>query len=684
MLRIGSNLILKSNKSQSSLLRAFLVVTNSAKDVPIHDAKLKDYRYFSAKRKTSNYNDNDQGNGGNEDSGGHGNSIAFGFVAAALTGLGFSYHISTVQGEERKALTYEKDDEKIVLENYDRNQIMVETSKFPIMSLEEFQKGQPERTWVAFEGGIYDVTEFLDAHPGGPARIMMVQGLDLAKFWEIYNLHDRDHIRTLLEEYRIGKLSPADYKKLSEETAFTSNYDTDPVRKAADAGKLRIPSVRPWNSEPKNLSQLVETYLTPNDIFFVRNHNPVPVLDEEEYELEIEANPGCGIKARKFKLADLKKLPRYEMISALQCAGNRQEDYVTEDRPLYVAPHWRNGAIGCARWAGVKVRDVLRECGMDVDDIALGKKTTDAKVANFIAYDQDETGVQYAGVVPLEKIIDPFGEAILAYEMNGETLPRDHGYPIRLLAPGTAGCRNVKWVQAIEVSEEPSELDSGGRLDRHLAPDISWDLHREHAALERAPERKHHDPCAMRDVLTDQSPVIQTLPVQSVICVPQNRETLSAKQDVITVKGIAWSGAGRGICRVELSTDNGKTFTAAKMNRGDNYVLNGRPPPELGLGRNYAWTQWVIQLPIPGDLKEQLRQGKTADLEICCKAIDGDFNVQPEKMRHGWNVLGVCVNHWSRVQIKLDPSLPPGKIIAAPPTPKPGSPYWGDGSLNKP
>merc|ERR1739846_288857 len=113
--------ILKSNKSQSSLLRAFLVVTNSAKDVAIHDAKMKDYRYFSAERKTSNYNDNDQGNGGNEDSGGHGNSIAFGVVAAALTGLGFSYHISTVQGEERKALTYEKEDEKIVLENYDRN-----------------------------------------------------------------------------------------------------------------------------------------------------------------------------------------------------------------------------------------------------------------------------------------------------------------------------------------------------------------------------------------------------------------------------------------------------------------------------------------------------------------------------------------------------------------------------------
>lgn len=59
------------------------------------------------------------------------------------------------------------------------------------------------------------------------------------------------------------------------------------------------------------------------------------------------------------------KFDRYEVISALQCAGNRQEDYVTENRPLYVAPHWRNGAIGNARWAGVRVRDVLAAAGRE-------------------------------------------------------------------------------------------------------------------------------------------------------------------------------------------------------------------------------------------------------------------------------------------------------------------------------
>ena len=81
-------------------------------------------------------------------------------------------------------------------------------------------------------------------------------------------------------------------------------------------------------------------------------------------------------------------------------------------------------------------------------------------------------------VIPIEKAIDPWGDAILAYEMNGETLPRDHGFPVRLLAPGTAGCRNPKWVRQIIVSAEASELDSGSRLDRHFAPDISFDEHK--------------------------------------------------------------------------------------------------------------------------------------------------------------------------------------------------------------
>jgi sulfite oxidase len=74
--------------------------------------------------------------------------------------------------------------------------------------------------------------------------------------------------------------------------------------------------------------------------------------------------------------------------------------------------------------------------------------------------------------------------------MNGETLPRDHGFPVRLLAPGHAGCRNVKWVSSIMLTAEPSALDSGSRLDRHFSPDVSWETHLDHAAIDRCPEGK--------------------------------------------------------------------------------------------------------------------------------------------------------------------------------------------------
>jgi len=320
---------------------------------------------------------------------------------------------------------------------------------------------------------------------------------------------------------------------------------------------------------------------------------------------------------------------------------------------------------------------------MDVDAIALGHKDANSKIANFIGTDTDETGVPYAGVIPVEKVMDPHGDAILAYEMNDETLPRDHGFPVRLLAPGHAGCRNVKWVSAIALTEEASELDSGSRLDRHFSPDISWLAHKEHTALDRCPERKGCVPCAER-VREDQGPVIQTLPVQSVICVPGNRTTISSNNDSIDVKGIAWSGAGRGIVRVEVSVDNGKTFTAADLIRS---AKGTSPPPEFGMGRNHAWTQWSIKVPyceLPKEIQDKVDSGEQTDLEICCKAIDGDLNSQPENMSVGWNVLGICINHWSRVQIKLSKDLADGEIRHAPNTPKPGSPFWGDGTPNKP
>ena len=204
--------------------------------------------------------------------------------------------------------------------------------------------------------------------------------------------------------------------------------------------------------------------------------------------------------------------------------------------------------------------------------------------------------------------------------MNGQPLPRDHGFPVRLLAPGTAGCRNVKWVRNISVTAAASELDSGSKLDRHFAPDVEFK-----PAIRKGEEH----------LRLDQGPVIQTLPVQSIICDPLNASIVPGRRcmadacsivDSVTVRGVAWSGGGRGICRVEVSGDGGEKFTAAELNRtyktstlparavecdvcvGDKCpapLQLDAPPPQQGVGRNWAWKQFEEVIPLSA---EQVRR----------------------------------------------------------------------------
>jgi len=524
----------------------------------------------------------------------------------------------------------------------------------PTIPLSEVQADHGEEVWVTWKGGVFNVTPFLDAHPGGASRIQMVNGQDLKAFWTVYAIHNRPHIQALLQDYRIGNLTPEDQKTIEAQSAFGNYYLDQPKRAESE---LRVASHHPWNSEP-DLDVLIEDFFTPNHLFFVRNHNSVPMLELEDWVLEVAENKDIGLKGHTFTYDDLKTMfKKHEVISTLQCAGNRQEDFVTPDRPLYVAPHWRNGAIGCAKWGGVKVRDILAHCGLDVDAIALGNLCVpQAKICNFIGADEDETGVPYGGVLPMEKVIDPFGDVILAYEMNGETLPRDHGFPVRCLAPGHAGCRNVKWVTDIIVSEQASEFDSGSKLDRHFAPDVAFKQN------------------IIPEVLNwEQGPVIQTLPVQSIICSPKMGQILPGNSDFIQIRGVAWSGAGRGICRVEVSIDGGANFTACHLLERPTKEID----PQCGMGRNWAWHQWVQNVPIPEDLQERIKNNETVDLEIVVRAIDGDFNGQPQSMEEVWNVLGICVNHWNRVKVSLNPLLSEGEPYPkALSTPPPGQWVW--------
>ncbi|GFQ99732.1 sulfite oxidase [Trichonephila clavata] len=188
----------------------------------------------------------------------------------------------------------------------------------PEYTAEDISKhdSKEKRIWVCFKSGVYDITDFVAKHPGGE-KILMAAGASLEPFWELFAVHKNAQVLKMLEEYRIGNL------RLEDRGLDIQNLD-DPF--AADPRRhpvLEPRSVKPFNAEPpKDL--LVENFLTPNEVFFVRNHLPVPNVDPEEYELEI---CGRGIKPIVLKLDDIKtKFKKHTITSVIQCAGNRRSE----------------------------------------------------------------------------------------------------------------------------------------------------------------------------------------------------------------------------------------------------------------------------------------------------------------------------------------------------------------------
>lgn len=502
----------------------------------------------------------------------------------------------------------------------------------PVYKLEDVAEHNDESSlWFTFRGAVYDLTFFVNGHPGGTPRLLMAAGQDLEPYWEVYRQHFRGHVVAWMERHRIGSLSPEDAVK-ARDFKFGDMYETDPIRDPNLLGCTQ----KPWCGEPR-IELLTRDYFTPNELFYVRNHLAVPDIDEEDYCLIVK---GKGIKKHKFKLSDLKKFPKHEVVTTLQCAGNRREDMHDDNHKIYIAPHWVVGAMSCAKWGGVKIRDVLKHCGMDVDSYALGTKNpADENIhhVQFEGYDIDESGLCYGGSIPIDKAVDGLGDAIFAYEMNGQPLPRDHGYPVRAIAPGHAGARQCKWLHKVIVSDIESQKSWQQKSYRGFAPDIDFET-----------DLAHWPPPRL-----DQAPIVQEMPVQSLVCNPGQNTLIGAKgASDITLKGVSWSGGGRKIERVDVSIDGGKTWTAAELYK----------PIEQRRNRHWAWTHFSKTLPLPEDVQRRLKKGEQVTLDITSKAMNSDFNVQPETMEPYWNARGVCINHWYHVKTTLDPHREKGMV----------------------
>jgi len=224
--------------------------------------------------------------------------------------------------------------------------------------------------WVSFRGGVYDVSEFVAIHPGG-RKLLLAAGGAIDPFWALYAEHLKAPTFALLEEMRIGNLRAEDrYQAATNSTASATSTGADisdlgPYTSEPTRSPVLIPHTeRPYNAEPP-LTLLLDRFLTPNDIFYVRNHLPVPRLDEQSYRVLIR---GLGLPSDvELDLATLKEqFEHVTIVATLQCGGNRRKS-MSDQKEVKGTP-WREGAISNASWTGARLRDVLLAQGITAEN----------------------------------------------------------------------------------------------------------------------------------------------------------------------------------------------------------------------------------------------------------------------------------------------------------------------------
>ncbi|KQX91603.1 sulfite oxidase [Streptomyces clavifer] len=205
-------------------------------------------------------------------------------------------------------------------------------------------------------------------------------------------------------------------------------------------------TVRGTNAETRFEALRGTGLLTPADRFFVRNHTATPRIDAADWTLTVWGSGLAGGPV-DFTYDALRALPSVTRTAFVECAGNGRSYFASQQGGQVSGTAWTLGAIGTARWRGVRLADVLRAAGIAREAVDVLPRGLDSEVVS------DGTNLgRVRRPLPVAKALD---DVLLAYEMNGEPLPPDHGYPVRLIVPSWVGIANIKWVGDIEVSAEP-------------------------------------------------------------------------------------------------------------------------------------------------------------------------------------------------------------------------------------
>jgi sulfite oxidase len=325
------------------------------------------------------------------------------------------------------------------------------------------------------------------------------------------------------------------------------------------------------------------SWLTPVPHFFVRNHMHEPSeLGAEDWQLTIG---GEVEKPLTLTLAELSKLEIHSIINTLECAGNGRGLY----RPQVPGVQWGKGAVGTARYAGPRLRDVLQRSGVKATGKHImfrGLDEIPGKVPPFIRS------------IPIEKALD--SDTLIATHMNGAPLTKHHGFPARVLVPGWIGAASCKWITEIKVLE--SEF-----AGNFMSPAYRFPNQPVKPGESVKPEDTHP---------------LTALTAKSVIAGPRDGARLRAGR--VAVHGAAWAGEA-DVVKVEISTDSGATWTSANLGHEQSH---------------YAWRLWSYDW-----------TAKDGDYIIQSRATDSQGRTQPAVP--SWNPSGYLYNAVDQVRIHV-------------------------------
>jgi sulfite oxidase len=352
---------------------------------------------------------------------------------------------------------------------------------------------------------------------------------------------------------------------------------------SAAKDKLIVRSESPTDFETP-VQLLDKAWLTPNDVHYVRSHLRTPKTDLNSWNLVLEGEVNQGLK---LTMKDLRGFRETQQTVTLECSGNGR---VYSDPPV-PGLQWEKGAVGTARWTGIALRDVLTNSGV--------KPTARHIIMNGM--DEPLGSVpDFIRSIPIEKAMHP--DTILAYKMNGEDIPIEHGFPVRLIVPGWEAAASTKWIANIRVSETEADgffFKTAYRIpNRPVSPGTTVDPN-------------------------DMVPYT-ALDVKSIFTFPLEGTTVRAGSS-IELRGFAWAGEA-AIRRVDVSTDFGRSWTAASLD------------PDKA---RYAWRRFrYVWTP-----------NKRGSFVVMSRATDSQGRTQP--LVPTWNPAGYLYNVVDKVRIDV-------------------------------